>query len=130
MTEPSIPLDSALRNSPSISEENGIIRVITQKFLSRESYEAHFAAMDNIMKATRRRQEHIRVLVDLRRAPVLAADTAAYVGSALKRLYQPQDQVAAVVDSRLLQMQLRRLIMHPNYRVFDTMTAAISWLSD
>lgn len=102
-----------------------INRVAVQQVADVDRY---LAVLGDIVRDARLRFGRVRVLADLRNAPVRTQEAAERLRVGNLALYRPGDRVALIVESSLLKMQLRRtLVEYQN--IFLSPHAAETWLT-
>lgn len=88
----------------------------------------YLAVLGDIVRDARLRFGRIRVLADLRNAPIRTQEAAERMRVGNLALYRAGDRVALIVESSLLKMQLRRtLVEYQN--IFLSPSAAETWLT-
>lgn len=88
----------------------------------------YLAVLGDVVRDTRLRFGRVRVLADLRNAPLRTQEAAERMRMGNLALYRPGDRVALIVESSLLKMQLRRtLVEYQN--IFLSPNAAETWLT-
>lgn len=90
--------------------------------------DCYLAVLGDIIRDARLRFGRIRVLADLRNAPIRTQEAAERMRVGNLALYRAGDRVALIVESSLLKMQLRRtLVEYQN--IFLSPSAAETWLT-
>jgi hypothetical protein len=112
-----------------LDERTAIVRTDVRGFWEPGDAVTYFDHLARFIDAARYRHGFARVLVDRRENPVQSAKVAEQMRSANVRLYRPEDRLAIVTGSRLVQMQMRRLISHAGSRAFLTLAEAEVWLA-
>ena len=88
----------------------------------------YLAVLGDIVRDARLRFGRVRVLADLRNAPIRTQEAAERMRMGNLALYRTGDRVALIVESSLLKMQLRRtLVEYQN--IFLSPNAAETWLT-
>jgi hypothetical protein len=108
--------------------EDGVIRVeALEGFWTEPLARAYIAHLTDEMRLCRVHSAALRILVDMRRTPVLPVEVAEAFGT-VERLIGPDDSFALLVGSRLSKMQTSRIASVPNLRSFLTEQEACDWL--
>ena len=106
----------------------GIIRVRGVGMWTPQQAQVYFDEMARITQPIRALKAPVRVLIDLREAPVQSAATADAMASGSSN-YDPQwDRVAFVCLSKLFAMQLKRSLPGMHSGFFETEDDALAWL--
>lgn len=119
-------MDSAL--SISVEPGGSFIRVTGTGLWRPAQVEAHFRGLDAAMRRMRASQGQARVLVDLTRALVQPADTAAAMNAAMCRIYRKGDMVAVICVTALLAMQVKHFARPCALATFADEVRGRSWL--
>ena len=88
----------------------------------------HFSALGVMLERVRKHSGGVRVLVQIKEAPVQSAATIERVVHWTKIIYAVGDRVAIVVASSLMKSQMRRIHMAAKREIFVSETAARAWL--
>ncbi|WP_423602234.1 hypothetical protein [Sphingomonas sp. MS122] len=105
-----------------------ILRINQVAVQTREEVDQYLAVLGEIVRDVRLRFGRVRVLADLRNAPVRTQEAAERMRMGNLALYRSGDRVALIVESSLLKMQLRRtLVEYQN--IFLSPNAAETWLT-
>ncbi|MCW4463884.1 hypothetical protein OK349_19435 [Sphingomonas sp. BT-65] len=105
-----------------------ILRISQVAVQTREEVDQYLAVLGEIVRDTRLRFGRVRVLADLRNAPLRTQEAAERMRMGNLALYRTGDRVALIVESSLLKMQLRRtLVEYQN--IFLSPNAAETWLT-
>ena len=121
-------LDSHNRLLRFVDPETGIIMVEGFGLWSDDSAAEHFAKMRGLLQVARSRSGRALVLIDLSAALVQTADISRRVQSDVADLYGPDDQIAIILTSSLLGLQMTRVSGRANYRHFSSRPEAMAWL--
>jgi hypothetical protein len=70
----------------------------------------------------------VRMISDMRNAPVRPADTGSRLHERNMLVYRPTDRLALIVESSLLKMQTRRLCLGSHQETFLSPDAAQTWV--
>lgn len=105
-----------------------ILRISQVAVQTREEVDQYLAVLGEIVRDARLRFGRVRVLADLRNAPLRTQEAAERMRMGNLALYRTGDRVALIVESSLLKMQLRRtLVEYQN--IFLSPNAAETWLT-
>lgn len=107
----------------------GLVHVVGTGFWSPASITAHFNLLEQRLKAVRARHGMVRALIDLRNAPVQSPETASIIQQATTRIYRPEDRIAIVRSSLLLDLQMKRSVDASPLQTFTTIDEAKAWLA-
>lgn len=108
--------------------ERGTIRVESlDGFWTEPLARAYVAHFTDEMRLCRVHAGVLRILVDMRRTPVLPVEVAEAF-AAIEPLIGPDDRFALLVGSTLSKMQTSRISSVPNLRSFLTEQEACDWL--
>ncbi|ODP38494.1 hypothetical protein [Sphingomonas turrisvirgatae] len=111
-----------------LDERLNVLRVGRVAVQCVEEVDRYLARLGEIVRTLRLRHGKVRVLADLRHAPVRTQEVAERLRLGNQALYRPGDRVALVVESSLLKMQLRRTLTD-NQNIFLSPNAAETWLT-
>jgi len=89
---------------------------------------AHFDRMEIAVRHARQAGHTIRVLMDLREAPVQTPETAAALKAGGERIHRAGDRIAFLCNSALMTMQLKRNNYPGAVAVFSDRDEAVDWL--
>ncbi|MDR6850579.1 hypothetical protein J2Y54_000072 [Sphingomonas sp. BE123] len=104
----------------------GLLRIRCVGLRLGDEVDRYLAVLDPIVADMRACFGRVRVLADLRNAPIRTQDAADRMRAGNLRLYRAGDRVALIVESSLLKMQLRRtLVAYQN--IFVSPNAAETW---
>jgi hypothetical protein len=106
----------------------GLIHTAVQGYWSMGDADAYFTTLRDHIAVARRHSGHARVLTDRRGNPVQSPDVAQRMQRANQELFESTDRLAILVDSRLVEMQIRRLLTHAGSRAFLSFDEALAWL--
>ncbi|MFL9842250.1 hypothetical protein ABS767_14870 [Sphingomonas sp. ST-64] len=108
-------------------EESGVLRISAVGMQHADQVGRYLDVLERIVQETRARFGRIRVLSDLRNAPVRTQEAADRMREGNLRLYRSGDRVALIVETSLLKMQLRRTLIDCQ-NIFVSPNAAETWL--
>jgi hypothetical protein len=111
-----------------LDASTNLIRVVGRGFWSLPYITDHLREFEAVLMRARFDPRPSRTLVDLRESPVQAPDVAAYLHSAVSRMYRPPERAAIVVASSLVKMQMKRGFNPETHAVFLSLKAAEMWL--
>lgn len=107
-----------------------VIIVKPEGLWDRQQSRDHFAGLRKELVRQRATHGRARVLVDLASMPVQQQDTISSMRIDLAASYLPGDKVALVTTSALLGMQVRRVDLPAQTRLFDDDAEAMVWLQE
>ena len=110
------------------NERSGILRIGKVGMQHAEQVDRYLDVLERIVTETRARFGRIRVLADLRHAPVRTQEAADRMRAGNLRLYRAGDRIALIVESSLLKMQVRRTLVEYQNIVLSP-NAAETWLT-
>ncbi len=106
----------------------GVIRIRCVGLRLGDEVDRYLAVLEPIVADMRACHGCVRVLADLRNAPIRTQEAADKMRAGNLRLYRTGDRVALIVESSLLKMQLRRtLVEYQN--IFVSPNAAETWVT-
>lgn len=106
----------------------GLIRIRCTGLRLGEEVDRYLAVLEPIVTDMRASYGRVRVLADLRNAPIRTQEAADRMRAGNLRLYRVGDRIALIVESSLLKMQLRRtLVEYQN--IFVSPNAAETWVT-
>ncbi|MDB5686111.1 MAG: hypothetical protein JWR77_700 [Rhizorhabdus sp.] len=114
--------------SIAVDEATGRIVVMGRGFWTPAATTEHFRLLEDVVARVRAQRGTVRVLVDLRTAPVQSTETSEIIQQATQRIYKPTDRLAIVRTSRLLDLQLKRAVDSNPIQTFATIDEAEAWL--
>ena len=106
----------------------GIIRVRGVGMWTPEQAQVYFDEMARITEPMRAIKAPVRVLIDLREAPVQSAATANAMANGQINYDRQRDRVAFVCLSKLFAMQLKRGVPSIHSGYFESEEDALAWL--
>lgn len=112
----------------SVEPGGSFIRVIGMGLWKPAQIETHFRSLDAALRRMRASQGHARVLVDMSKALVQPADTAAAMNEATCRIYRKGDMVAVICATALLAMQVKHFSKPYELATFADEAQALDWL--
>lgn len=93
-----------------------------------EEVDRYLAVLEPIVADMRACHGRVRVLADLRNAPIRTQEAADKMRAGNLRLYRAGDRIALIVESSLLKMQLRRTLI-ASQNIFVSPNAAETWVT-
>lgn len=106
----------------------GLIRISCTGLRLGEEVDRYLAVLEPIVTDMRACYGRVRVLADLRNAPIRTQEAVDRMRAGNLRLYRAGDRIALIVESSLLKMQLRRtLVEYQN--IFVSPNAAETWVT-
>lgn len=108
--------------------DSGIIEVNGHGLWTVEQVRDHFDRYTGAVIGVRATGQPIRVIVDLRSASVQPPEVAAMIETGAAGLYRDGDRCAMIVRSKLMHIQLRRILDPVFHEVFMDRSAATDWL--
>lgn len=109
-------------------DQRGVIRICCTGLRLGEEVDRYLAILEPIIADMRACHVRVRVLADLRNAPIRTQEAADKMRAGNLRLYRAGDRIALIVESSLLKMQLRRtLVEYQN--IFVSPNAAETWVT-
>ena len=106
----------------------GVIRVRGVGMWTPQQAQVYFDEMARIAQPIRTLKAPVRVLIDLREAPVQSAATAEAMANGSTNYDQQRDRVAFICLSKLFGMQLKRSIPLVISAFFEDEDEALAWL--
>lgn len=105
-----------------------LIRISCTGLRLGDEVDRYLSVLEPIVADMRACHGRVRVLADLRNAPIRTQEAADKMRAGNLRLYRTGDRVALIVESSLLKMQLRRtLVEYQN--IFVSPNAAETWVT-
>ncbi|WP_066658609.1 hypothetical protein [Sphingomonas sp. CCH9-E2] len=106
----------------------GIIRIRCIGLRLGDEVDRYLAVLGPIVADMRACHGRVRVLADLRNAPIRTQEAADKMRAGNLRLYRTGDRIALIVESSLLKMQLRRTLVEFQ-NIFVSPNAAETWVT-
>ncbi len=109
-------------------DRRGLLRIHCTGLSLGDEVDRYLAVLEPIIANMRTSHGRVRVLADLRNAPIRTQEAADKMRAGNLRLYRTGDRIALIVESSLLKMQLRRtLVEYQN--IFVSPNAAETWVT-
>lgn len=111
-----------------VDYESGVIRAYGEGFWSVEQAGAYREKWIVAVRKIHGLGKSARILIDVRKAMIQAAEVPATLLRDIGDLYRPDDRIAMLVVNKLLKMQIQRVAGSDIRRYFSTPEAAETWL--
>ena len=110
--------------------ELGFIEITARGHWREEDVARYHADVQPFITAARVRLGRVKVFADVCACSVRPSGASVAMMEGNSRLYEPDDRIAVLTSSKLLQLQLQRNSLKDRQRVFIDRHAALEWLRE